>query len=66
MAKNWLIFDTCLHVQEIAEMYESDENLERAVIYYEKAADLYQSEEANTPANQCNLKIAQFAAQLEQ
>ncbi|KAL8154312.1 hypothetical protein V2J09_012072 [Rumex salicifolius] len=54
------------YYKEIAEMYESDENLEKAIIYYEKAADLFQSEDVNTSANQCKLKIAQFAAQLEQ
>lgn len=61
-----MIVDTWwLHVQEIAEIFESDENLEKAMVYYEKAADLFESEEVTTSANQCKLKIAQFAAQLE-
>lgn len=47
-------------------MYEQEENLEQAIVYYEKAADLFQSEEVSTSANQCRQKIAQFAAQLEQ
>lgn len=52
--------------QEIAEICEQDQNLEQAIYYYEKAADLFQSEEVTTSANQCKQKIAQFAAQLEQ
>lgn len=54
------------HLQEIAELYELEQNFEQAIIYFEKAADIYQSEEATTAANQCNAKVAQFAAQLEQ
>ncbi|KAI3748896.1 hypothetical protein L6452_12310 [Arctium lappa] len=54
------------YCKEIAELYEQEENLKQAMVYYDKAADLYQGEEVNTSANQCNLKIAQFAAQLEQ
>ncbi|PWA67870.1 NSF attachment protein [Artemisia annua] len=30
---------------EIAELYEQQQNLEQAMIYYDKAADLYQGEE---------------------
>lgn len=55
-----------LHVQEIAELCESDQNFELAIVYYERAADLFQSEEVTSTANQCRQKIAQFAAQLEQ
>lgn len=53
-------------MQEIAELYEQEQNFEQAIVYYEKAADLFQSEEVTTSANQCNQKIAQYAAQLEQ
>lgn len=35
-------------------------------MYFERAADLFHSEEVTTSANQCNQKVAQFAAQLEQ
>ncbi|KAH9605836.1 hypothetical protein KSS87_013936 [Heliosperma pusillum] len=56
---------SCL-VLEIAEIYEGDQNLEQAIIWYEKAADLFQSEEVSTSANQCRQKIAQYSAQLEQ
>ncbi|XP_039005139.1 alpha-soluble NSF attachment protein 2-like [Hibiscus syriacus] len=57
----------CLfYVQEIAELYETEQNIEQAMDYYEKAADFFQSEEVSTSANQCKQKIAQFAAQIEQ
>ena len=54
------------HVQEIAELYEGEQNFEQSIVYYERAADLFQSEEVTTTANQCRQKIAQFSAQLEQ
>ncbi|CAK9135860.1 unnamed protein product [Ilex paraguariensis] len=53
------------YYKEIAELYEQDQNLEQAIVYYEKATDLFQSEDVTTSANQCKQKIAQFAAQLE-
>lgn len=52
--------------QEIAEMCESEQNIERALVYYEKSADFYESEEVTTSANQCKQKVAQYSAQLEQ
>ena len=52
--------------QEIAEYYESDEMFEQAIAYYETAAEFFQIEEVTTSANQCNLKVAQYASQLEQ
>ncbi|THG02782.1 hypothetical protein TEA_029029 [Camellia sinensis var. sinensis] len=51
---------------EIAELCEAEQNFEQAIDYYERAADLFDSEEVTTSANQCKQKIAQFAAQLEQ
>lgn len=60
----WLV--TFFKIQEIAELYESEQNLEQAIVYYEKSADFFQSEEVTTSANQCKQKVAQFAAQLEQ
>ncbi|CAA0834448.1 Alpha-soluble NSF attachment protein 2 [Striga hermonthica] len=54
------------YYKEIAELYEQEQNLEQAIVYYEKAVDLFQSEDATTSANQCKQKIAQYAAQLEQ
>ncbi|XP_076911768.1 alpha-soluble NSF attachment protein-like [Bidens hawaiensis] len=62
------------YCKEIAELYEQEQNLEKAIAYYDKAADLFQGElyeqeqnpEVTTSANQCKQKIAQFSAQLEQ
>ncbi|KAJ0566678.1 putative NSF attachment protein [Helianthus annuus] len=54
------------YCKEIAELYEQEQNLEQAIAYYDKAADLFQGEEVTTSANQCKQKIAQFSAQLEQ
>ncbi|CAH0562040.1 unnamed protein product [Brassicogethes aeneus] len=54
------------HHQTIAEMYETDAvDLERAVQHYEQAADYFRGEESNSYANKCLLKVAQYAAQLE-
>ncbi|KAG9457016.1 hypothetical protein H6P81_001524 [Aristolochia fimbriata] len=57
---------SCLNNAEIGELYEQEQNFEQAMIFLERAADLFQSEEVNTSANQCKQKVAQFAAQLEQ
>jgi len=54
------------HHQTIAEMYENEANdLQRAVQHYEQAADYFRGEEAISSANKCMLKVAQYAAQLE-
>ncbi|KAH9290395.1 hypothetical protein KI387_034512, partial [Taxus chinensis] len=53
------------HYKEIGEIYEAEEKLELALDYFERAAELYQGEEVTSTANQCQLKVAQFAAQLE-
>lgn len=54
------------HHQTIAEMYETDTvDLEKAVTHYEQAADYFRGEESNSSANKCLLKVAQYAAQLE-
>ncbi|XP_066064516.1 alpha-soluble NSF attachment protein-like isoform X1 [Chamaea fasciata] len=51
----------------IAEIYESDLlDVEKAVAHYEQAADYYRGEESTSSANKCLLKVAAFAAQLEQ
>ncbi|KAH1263362.1 Alpha-soluble NSF attachment protein 2 [Glycine max] len=54
------------YLKEIAELYESEQNISQAVAYYEKSADFFENEEVNTSANQCKQKVAQFSAQLEQ
>ena len=52
--------------QTIAELYESDlVDIPNAINYYEKAGDLFKTEENNASANKCLLKVAQFSAQLE-
>lgn len=54
------------HHQNIAEMYETDAvDLEKAIQHYEQAADYYSGEESNSSATKCLLKVAQYAAQLE-
>ncbi|KAF3627626.1 hypothetical protein FXO37_29775 [Capsicum annuum] len=50
---------------EIAELYEQEQNLEQAITYYEKAADLFQNEDVTSSANQCKQKIAEFSAKVE-
>lgn len=37
----------------------------RAVQHYEQAADFFKGEESTSSANKCMLKVAQYAAQLE-
>ncbi|VVC39232.1 NSF attachment protein,Tetratricopeptide-like helical domain,Uncharacterised protein family UPF0363 [Cinara cedri] len=53
--------------QNIAEMYENEAvDHERSINNYEKAADYFMAEESKSSANKCKLKVAQYAAQLEQ
>lgn len=54
------------YYKEIAELYESEQNIEQAMDYFEKAADFFQNEDVSSSANQCKQKVAQFAAQIEQ
>ncbi|KAM0946710.1 putative NSF attachment protein [Dioscorea sansibarensis] len=54
------------YCKELGEIYEQEQNFDKAIDYFERAADLFQSEEVTTSANQCKQKVAQFAAQLEQ
>nr|CAD7424372.1 unnamed protein product [Timema monikensis] len=54
------------HHQSIAELYETEAiDLDRAVQHYEQAADYFKGEDSNSSANKCLLKVAQYAAQLE-
>lgn len=54
------------HHQTIAEIYENDvADLDKAMQHYEQAADYFRGEESNSSANKCMLKVAQYAAQLE-
>lgn len=54
------------YYKEIGELYETDHNIEQAIVYFERAADMFQNEEVTTTANQCKQKVAQYAAELEQ
>lgn len=47
-------------------MYELEKNNEKALTYFERAAELFEVGGGTTTANQCKLKGAQFCAQLEQ
>lgn len=52
-------------LREIAEVLEKEGNKEECILFYEQAADLFATENSTSEANKCNLKIAQFAAELE-
>ncbi|XP_050151415.1 alpha-soluble NSF attachment protein 2-like [Malus sylvestris] len=54
------------YYKEIAELYESEQDIKKAMEFFERAADFFQNEEVTTSANQCKQKVAQFAAQIEQ
>uniref|UniRef100_A0A8C6Y3E0 NSF attachment protein alpha n=1 Tax=Naja naja TaxID=35670 RepID=A0A8C6Y3E0_NAJNA len=55
------------HHITIAEIYETElVDIEKAIAHYEQAADYYKGEESNSSANKCLLKVATYAAQLEQ
>jgi len=53
-------------IQDIADIYEKEEDYEKAMEYYDKAAELYSGENVESTSNQCKLKVAQYAAQTEQ
>ncbi|KAI8368306.1 soluble NSF attachment protein [Radiomyces spectabilis] len=55
------------HHQEIAEIYESDViDLQGAMDNWDAAAHLYMADDSQAMVNKCLLKVAHFAAQLEQ
>ncbi|NXY00110.1 SNAA protein, partial [Centropus bengalensis] len=55
------------HHISIAEIYEAElVDIEKAIAHYEQAADYYRGEESTSSANKCLLKVATYAAQLEQ
>lgn len=56
--------DVC--IQDIADIYEKEEDYGKAMEYYDKAAELYSGENVESTSNQCKLKVAQYAAQTEQ
>lgn len=52
-------------LREIAEVLEKEGDKEESIMFYEQAGDLFSTENSTAEANKCNLKIAQFAAELE-
>jgi len=52
-------------MKELGEMYEQEADLEEALKAYQQAADFFEGEGSQSSANQCLLKVATFAAQLE-
>lgn len=55
------------HHMTIAEIYEAEVvDIEKAVQHYEQSADYFKAEESHSSANKCLLKVALYAAQLEQ
>ncbi|CAK7343674.1 unnamed protein product [Dovyalis caffra] len=54
------------YCKEIAQLYELEQNNEKAILYFEKAADYFEFQESSTLANSCKLKVAEISAQFEQ
>ncbi|KAL1321849.1 hypothetical protein AAHE18_14G155900 [Arachis hypogaea] len=54
------------HCKEIGELYELGQDAENAKTYFERAAELYEPEDATTTVIQCKAKVAQFSAQLKE
>ncbi|KAI3900141.1 hypothetical protein MKW92_018221 [Papaver armeniacum] len=55
--------------QELGELCEAQQNVDQAIAYFERAADLFQSEEVmkmNVSAHECKQKVAEFAAKQKQ
>eukprot|EP00164_Ancoracysta_twista_P000145 GFYU01000214.1.p1 GENE.GFYU01000214.1~~GFYU01000214.1.p1 ORF type:complete len:292 (+),score=69.57 GFYU01000214.1:25-900(+) len=52
------------HYKEIAELYEGENDLERAIENYNHAADFFEGEDSTSSANTCLLKVALYSAQL--
>lgn len=50
----------------MAEMKEKADEIEDAIKYFEKAADLYAGEEVKTTGNNCNLKVPRAEAMSRQ
>jgi len=53
------------HQKEIAELFESENDLDNAIANFQLAADYYDGEGSASAANQCLLKVASFSAVLE-
>jgi alpha-soluble NSF attachment protein len=55
-----------VHFQDIGEIYQQEQDLEKASDYLERAADLFDSEGQTSQSNTIKQKVAEIAAQLEQ
>jgi TPR repeat protein len=55
-----------MHFQDIGEIYQQEQDLEKATDYLERAADLFDSEGQSSQSNTIKQKVAEIAAQLEQ
>lgn len=51
--------------KEVGEMYESNNESEKCVQHYQKAADYFMGEDSVAASNQCLLKVAHFSALME-
>jgi len=51
--------------KEIAEIYESENDLKQAVSFYKVAAENYADDNSSASANRCKIKVALYSAQLE-
>ena len=51
--------------KEIGEMYESNNDSEKCVKHFQKAADYFMGEDSSAAANQCLLKVAHFNSLME-
>jgi len=51
--------------KELAEMCEADNDIQSAMKHYETAADYFENENSPSSANSCLLKVAHFAASLQ-
>jgi len=51
--------------KELAEMFEADNDIQNAMKHFETAADYFENEGSPSSANGCLLKVAHFAASLQ-
>lgn len=52
------------YCKEIGELYEQQQQLDKGLVYFERAADLFGDDDAATSKILCKQKFAQFSAQL--
>jgi len=53
------------HLKEVGDMLEKEKRLEESLEAFTAAADLYMGENTESTANQCKLRVASIAGQLE-